>query len=365
MRTIFTPPALRRLLGRARQPAGAGGDPCRYREPGHRRRPLPRRPRRLRALSQRGRRPAARLRHPDAHGQLRPGHRVLHRRLRLRLQDRRAAHRGGCLAGLDRRGDDRRDAGLSARPRGPLRPRDAGRRSAGRARQPAAYQRVPLRGPARVGDGAHGRGQPLSRHPLRAHARALRTGSAARRRRLDAVRQRRQRRPPQGRRLARLLCARRSRPSWPAASRRSSSCACPTTTSACRGACRDRAHHRLRAARRAGADPARPLQHDTETRGDTRRQHHAQALVSRPLPDTLDLPRHVRRRRPRLGIHRPAGVHPEVVGGHHQHPHRHRPHRDDVSAARQGADTRSSATSSATTRSSGSRWCRTGSSARS
>ena len=147
---------------------------------------------------------------PTPHGQLRPGHRLLDRRLRLRLQDRRAARRGRRLAGLDRRGDDRGDARLPAHARGPLRPRDAGRRAARGARQPAAHQRVPLRGPARARHGAHGRGEPVPRHPLRAHARALRARGRARRgRRDDAVRQRRQRRPAQGRRLARLLRARR------------------------------------------------------------------------------------------------------------------------------------------------------------
>ena len=51
---------------------------------------------------------------------------------------------------------------------------DARRRPARRARQPAAHQRVPLRGPAGVGHGAHGRRVPLPGHPLRPHARALR-----------------------------------------------------------------------------------------------------------------------------------------------------------------------------------------------
>ena len=68
---------------------------------------------------------------------------------------------------------------------------------------------------------------PLPGHPLRPHARALRAAG-----RRDRLRQRRQRRPAQGRRLARLLRDRR-----PGAARRrpasSSSCASPTTTSAC------------------------------------------------------------------------------------------------------------------------------------
>ena len=61
-------------------------------------------------LAQRGRAARARPRHPHAHGQLRPGHRLRDRRLRLRLQDRRAARRRRGLARLDAGGRDRRGA---------------------------------------------------------------------------------------------------------------------------------------------------------------------------------------------------------------------------------------------------------------
>ena len=62
---------------------------------------LPGRPRRLWSFAQRGRPARARPGHPLPDGQLRPGHRLRDRRLRLRLQDRRAARRGRRLAGLD------------------------------------------------------------------------------------------------------------------------------------------------------------------------------------------------------------------------------------------------------------------------
>ena len=67
------------------------------------------------------------------------------------------------------------------------------------------------------------------------------------------------------------------------------------------------------------------------------RERDQATLVPRPLPDALDLPRDVHRRRRRLGVRLRARVHRPLDGGHDQHPHRHRPHRDDVSAARQGA----------------------------
>ena len=108
----------RRLLGRARQPARARGDPRRRRAPRGARRDLSGRPRRLRTVPQRGRPARARARHPHGDGQLRPGHRLRDRRLRLRLQDRRAARRGRRLAGLDRRRGERRDARLPAHARG-------------------------------------------------------------------------------------------------------------------------------------------------------------------------------------------------------------------------------------------------------
>ena len=123
----------------------------------------------------------------------------------------------------------RRGQGVPAHAGGPLHAGDAGRRPARRARQPAAHQRVPLRGPAREGHGAHGRGVPVSGDPLRPHPRSLRPA-----RRPDHVRQRRQRRPPQGRRLARLLRDRRPGAAGDAASSWSS-CACRTTGSGCSG----------------------------------------------------------------------------------------------------------------------------------
>ena len=66
------------------------------------------------------------------------------------------------------------------------------------------------------------------------------------------------------------------------------------------------------------------------------RKHHQATLVPRPLPHRLDLPRNGHRRVAGLGVHGRARVHQQVQRRHHQHPHRHRPHRDDVSAAGQG-----------------------------
>ena len=110
-----------------------------------------------------------------------------------------------------------------------------GRRAARRARQPAAHQRVPVRGPPGAGHGADGRGEPLPRHPLRPHARALRprgrrTATRARRRCSSTSA------AAAGPRTATGASATRSSTpaGWPPASRPSSSCACPTTTSACR-----------------------------------------------------------------------------------------------------------------------------------
>ena len=111
---------------------------------------------------------------------------------------------GAVVALVDAGGRDRRGQGVSAHPRGPLHARHARRRPARGARQPQAHQRVPLRGPSRRGHGAYGARVPLPRHLLRAYARALRQAD-----RRDDLRQRRQRRPPQGRRLARLLRDRR------------------------------------------------------------------------------------------------------------------------------------------------------------
>ncbi len=79
------------------------------------------------------------------------------------------------LAWTDEVASDR-DARLPALARGPLRTRHAGRRAARRARQPAAHQRVPLRGSPGEGHGEDGRREPVSGHPLRPHARALRPG---------------------------------------------------------------------------------------------------------------------------------------------------------------------------------------------
>ena len=169
----------------------------------------------------------ARPRHPQPHGQLRPGHRLRDRRLWLRLQDRRAARRRRGVARVDAAGGDRRGQGLPAHPGRPLHVRDARRRPACRPRQPAAHQRVPLRGPAGEGHGAHGRRVSLPGHLLRAHARALRASRSAR--------------PPSSTsaaagapRTATGVCA------TPSSTRRasarpvlSSSCASPTTTSGC------------------------------------------------------------------------------------------------------------------------------------
>ena len=88
---------------RARQPAGARGDPRRHRATRGARRSASATSSAT-GLPQRGRPARARARHPHPHGQLRPGHRLRDRRLRLRLQDRRAARRGRRLTGMDHRG---------------------------------------------------------------------------------------------------------------------------------------------------------------------------------------------------------------------------------------------------------------------
>ena len=72
------------------------------------------------------------------------------------------------------------------------------------------------------------------------------------------------------------------------------------------------------------------------TRSADDRVRRAQTQLPRPLPHAVDLPRNGRRRGAGALVPAHPGAHRPVHGGHDQHPDRHRPHRHDVSGARQG-----------------------------
>ncbi len=165
---------------------------------------------------------------PQSHGQLRPGHRLRDRRLRLRLQDRRAARRGAASLAWTQRGRDRRGQGVPAHAGGPLhagdrRPATCSPCTAARGASTSTSSRI-----ARPSHGAHGsRSIPHPGHPLRPHARALRPAASATRPSSTSA-------AAGAPRTATGASATR----W--STRRglvrpasSSSCACPTTTSGC------------------------------------------------------------------------------------------------------------------------------------
>ncbi|CAA9574487.1 MAG: phosphodiesterase, MJ0936 family, partial [uncultured Thermomicrobiales bacterium] len=192
----------RRLRRPPRQPRRHRGDPGRDRRRAARRRLLPGRSGRLRRPPERDGRPRPGMRHPDGDGQLRRRGRLRPRRVRLRVH---GPQRGGprpTIPAVDPRDDHRRPQGLpaDAATGGPVRGRGAPLPA--RPWQPAADERVPLRGPRPPLARADRPGRRVRRARLRPHPQAVDAGDRRR-----PLRQRRQRRQGEGRRPAGLLGA--------------------------------------------------------------------------------------------------------------------------------------------------------------